>query len=270
MLNVSTGAMPYESHFKIDQQVTVVVRQRNKKFLESNAVVVSIDKNHLCVEMLGAGLPADVELEPGAEAHITFWTGWAHYRCNGILEGVGPGKQFRAKLFGEIIEQQRRDYFRLDMALPTTYQVLSQHASNVDMDWTVERERLLSIPAPEMETAGDGYKVLSWNGKGEILPREINLSGGGIRFKTPELWETGTLVAIDLFLPLAPCRVIHTIAEVLRSNEITLRLEKGTQYMTAMRFIHINEKDRETIISFIFTEQRRLLQLSQDRIVPIR
>jgi hypothetical protein len=85
----------------------------------------------------------------------------------------------------------------------------------------------------------------------------VNLSGGGLRFKTPVYIKPETLVYINLFLPFIPPRVIHVVAETLRSNEIILG--RGSSYMTALRFHFINDRDRETIIAFIFAEQRRLL-----------
>lgn len=258
----------YSNQFSPDQQVNVILRLKNKKFLESNAVVTAIENNLLSMELIGTGVPADTEMEAGVEVNITFWTGWAHYRCGGTLEITGDSKHLCTRLFGEIVEEQRRDYFRLDLFVPVAYEIPSdQHLPAVEAQWAAARERLLFLPTPQMEPSGDGFKVVNWDGKEELLPRQINLSGGGIRFKVSELLEAGTLLNIDLFLPLDPSRVIRVVAEVLRCNEIKLRWEKGTQYMAAMRFHRINEKERETIISYIFSEQRRLLQLSQERIV---
>ena len=258
----------YSNHFSPEQQINVILLLNNKKFLESNAVVTAIDKNLLSMELIGPGLPADTEVAAGAEVNITFWTGWAHYRCGGALHDRGDGKHLSTRLVGEIEEQQRRDYFRLDLTVPVAYEIPSdQRLTAVEAQWADARERLGFLPAPQMEPCGDGFKVVNWEGKAELLPMQLNLSGGGIRFKMSESLEAGTLLNIELFLPLDPSRVIHVIAEVLRCNEIKLRWERGNQYMVAMRFHRINEKDRETIISYIFSEQRRLLKLSQERIV---
>jgi c-di-GMP-binding flagellar brake protein YcgR len=97
------------------------------------------------------------------------------------------------------------------------------------------------------------------------LPQNVNLSGGGVRFKTLEYIEPLTMVLVDIFLPLAPSLVISTVAEVVRCNEVQLTWEKGTKYNTAMKFVKIDEKDRETIISFIFGEQRNQLQAMREK-----
>ena len=70
---------------------------------------------------------------------------------------------------------------------------------------------------------------------------------------------------VDLFLPVAPARVISTLAEVVRCNEISLRLEKGTSFSTAVKFLEIDENDRETIISFLFMEQRKGLMAFREK-----
>jgi hypothetical protein len=77
----------------------------------------------------------------------------------------------------------------------------------------------------------------------------------------PEYTEPGTLMQVNLFLPLVLPRVICEVAEVLRCSEMMLLWSKGNSYSTAMRFHCIEEKDRETIISHIFMEQRRSLQV---------
>ncbi|GAB7025857.1 PilZ-like domain-containing protein [Geotalea toluenoxydans] len=268
---MTATTVKYEDHFKPDQQINAAVRLMDKKLLESNAIVTTINADLLSIELIGDGLPDSSEVEIGTEFYVTYWTGWAHYRCNGRLEKVDSGNKLQAKLVGPVIEQQRRDYFRLDLVMPVEYRVLkNQPPSIVEEEWNAERGRCLSLPELQLEPFGDGFKVVEWRDGEDLLPMEMNLSGGGIRLKLPEAVAPGTLMGIDLFLPLVPSRIIRTVAEVVRCNEITLRWEKGTQYRVATRFIHINERERETIISFIFSEQRRLLQLSQDRIVPIR
>ncbi|WP_243370223.1 PilZ-like domain-containing protein [Geotalea sp. SG265] len=260
----------YADNFKPDQQILAAIRFKDNKLFESNAVVTSIQSNILTIELLGEGLRDDWQMAAGTELHLTFWTGWAHYRCNGRIETMDSDRTLRAKLSGPVIEQQRRDYFRLNLVMPVGYRVLkNQLPATVEEEWTAERQRCLSLPEPVMEAFGDSFKVVDWCGGKDLLPMEINLSGGGIRLKMPEAVAAGTLLSVDLFLPLVPPRIIHTVTEVVRCNEVNLHCEKGTQYRVAMRFLHIDEQERETIISFIFSEQRRLLQLSQDRIVPI-
>ena len=258
----------YENHFQVGQQVTVAFRLQNNSFLENNAVVTSIKDNILCLEMIGTGLPADSSINENDNVQITSWCGWALSRCSATFVSSANAKLVCVKLTGPISEQQRREYFRFDVEIPVDWSVSQeQRLEGVEKNWESARECYAAALPPLMQVYKDGFRVVKWEGGEEILPQGINLSGGGARLKMPFQAEPGTMVILNLFLPLLPPRVIHVVAEVLRCNEITLRWEKGSQFIAAMRYHCISGKDRETIISYLFSEQRRALQLSQDRII---
>jgi c-di-GMP-binding flagellar brake protein YcgR len=127
------------------------------------------------------------------------------------------------------------------------------------------RNKYGSSPAPVMISHGGAHKVVKWRGGDDLLPLSVNLSGGGLRIKTPYYMEPGTRVLVDIFLPLAPTRVISAVAEIIRCNEIKLSWEKGASYTTAMKFTNIDEKDRESIIFFVFSEQRNQLKAVKEK-----
>jgi hypothetical protein len=258
----------YRQHFHVDQQINATFRLENNSFVEANAIVTSLEGSSLMLELIGNGLPAEPGLHKHADVQVTGWSGWALNRCAAMIVSITNNKQICIKLSGPITEEQRREYFRLDVEMPVIWSIPGdQQLGIVETFWETERELLLSLPPPIMMEHKESFKVVRWKGKKEILPQKLNLSGGGIRLKMPDYIEPGTLVTVDLFLPLFPPRDIHIVAEVLRCNEITLQWQKGDSFITAMCFHCISEKDRESIISFIFSEQRRLLQLSQDRII---
>ena len=113
-----------------------------------------------------------------------------------------------------------------------------------------------------------GYRVVTAN-KEEILSQEMNLSGGGLRMRMPSSVTPGTRLHLDLFLPNAPTRIISPVAEALRCNEVMLRVEKTPVFIVAMKFILIEEKDREAIISHLFSVQRLQLQSESERELPL-
>jgi len=168
------------------------------------------------------------------------------------------------RLTGPVIEKQTRENFRLDVSIPISYSIPEkQLLADVHEEWDDTRKLLDGCAPPVLVATPDGFKVVKWNGPVEIVPLNVNLSGEGIRFKTPEYVTPESLVVINLFLPLVPPRVIHTVAETLRCSKVVLDREKGEHYITATRFHLISEKDRETIIGFIFAEQRRLLTVNK-------
>ncbi len=249
----------YTQYFKEDTQVKVGIKLADGKLLDISGLVRFIEKDRLTLEMVGNDIPGQVDASEGAATFITFWTGWSLCRCNGILVQKIYGRRIFLRLTGQVIEKQTRDYFRLDVSMPLNYYLPeSQKVTEVHEEW-ISMLGMLKQHSPVMSPCADGFKVVRWDGRDDIPPHQVNLSGGGIRFKSGEYIKPQSLVILNLFLPLVPSRVVHIVAEVLRCNEILLGREKGQSYMTAARFQFISEKDRESIISFIFSEQRRIL-----------
>jgi len=158
-----------------------------------------------------------------------------------------------------------REYFRLDVFLPVRFEVPpTQSPVAVKERWNSLRGMSANSPPPKMIPSGKGFRVVLPDG-GDIPSQAVNLSGGGLRMRMPSSVPAGNWVQVDIFLPIAPPRIVCVVAEVLRCNEVTLRLEKNPVFITAMKFIHIDEKDREAIIAFLFAEQRSQLQAEAER-----
>jgi hypothetical protein len=255
----------YEKYFTAGLQARVLIRLTEDKFLDRNAEIISLDHDLVRLEILGDVTVNELSNKAGARVTVSVSSGWGLCRCNASLEQVFNGKEICIRLTGEVSEQQRREYFRLDIDVPLIYKVPDdQHQVSVTAKWNENRKKY-QYAEPVMFAYGDGYKVAKWLGGDDLLPQNVNLSGGGVRFKPLEYIEPLTMVLVDIFLPLSPSLVISTVAEVVRCNEVQLTWEKGTKYNTAMKFVKIDEKDRETIISFIFGEQRNQLQAMREK-----
>ena len=258
---MTAAASSYALYFKEEKQARICIKPANSKTLDVTGLVRFIEEDRLTLELVGSEALEEMSLEPGADVFITFWTGWSLCRCSAVLMQKVCGREVSLRLSGPVIEKQTREYFRLDVSIPLCYSIPEkQLLPAVQEEWASDQGHLKECAAPVLMPCPDGFKVVRWNDHGEIGPRLVNMSGGGIRFKTPEYVEPGSLVAINPFLPLIPPRVIHTVAETLRCSEIVLGREKGNNYITALRFHFISDKDRESIIAFIFAEQRRMLK----------
>lgn len=261
----TASANGYSRYFKEDNQAKIGVKLANNKFLDVTGLIRSLEGDQLIIELVGSESVEELTAESGSDVFITFWTGWSMCRCNAVLMRKIYGRRVFLRLKGPVDEKQTREYFRLDVTIPLCYTIPEkQLLPSVHENWEAQRKLLSECAAPVLVPSDGGFKVVRWNGQGEIAPRLVNLSGGGLRFKAREYVEPGTLESINLFLPLVPPRVIHVVAETLRCNEIVLGHEKGGNFITATRFHLINDKDRETIIAFIFAEQRRLLNTRVD------
>jgi len=82
-----------------------------------------------------------------------------------------------------------------------------------------------------------------------------DLSGSGFGVVEPLGVEPGTRILISLALPDEPSRPVFALGEVVRASQ-----ENQSQgAAAAVRFLEIAESDRERVIRFTFTQQRRLL-----------
>jgi hypothetical protein len=267
---MAKNIMPYDKFFRFSQQVRVLIHLKDKKHLDLNAEISSIAGDFVMLEILGDGIP-ERELAGRIGSRVSFSgiTEIGICKCNALLEQTSGPKQIGLRLSGAVDEQQRREYFRLDVFLPLLYSIPElQHTKAVAEMWRDRRDHMLSLPAPRMFPYGTGYRVIGWQDHDAILPQSINLSGGGFRFRIGQFAAPGTSMLVELFLPVAPTKVIAVLAEVVRCNEIALRLEKGTCFSTAMRFLEIDDNDREAIICFLFMEQRKVLLESREKSFP--
>jgi hypothetical protein len=257
---MTEAAHEYSEYFKEESQAKICIKLADDRLLDAHGLIRFLKEDRLTLELVGEEPGDDMSAEPGGDVFITFWTGWSQCRCNAVLLQKIYGRRVFLRLSGPVIEKQTREYFRLDVSIPVSYSIPEEQLlPSVHEEWSLTRKLLEELAAPVMVPCPDGFKVVRWCDQENISPHQINLSAGGLRFKTREYVQPESLVAVNLFLPLFPPRVIPSVAETLRCSEIMLAREKGQSFMTAIRFHFISDKDRETIIAFLFAEQRRIL-----------
>jgi hypothetical protein len=259
----------YADYYKVGQQVKVGVRLSGKLLRESNGEITYIADNHVKVEILGGGLPAGLSPEKSdSRVMLSGWSGWGFHCCEALLDGSGSRNELSLRLVGGVEEKQRREYFRLDVVIPFVLNVPdTQHAGTVKELWNASLIRNRNASPPEVFPSGKGYRAVTRD-RQDLPPAAVNLSGGGMKVRLNSGIRVGNLVNVDLYCPLNPPRIVCAVAEVLRCNEVTLRIEKEPVFIVAMKFIHIDEKDRESLISFIFSEQRNQLKSETERDKP--
>jgi len=91
---------------------------------------------------------------------------------------------------------------------------------------------------------------------------EVNLSGSGIKFISSDNLKTGDFLKMKLVLPLSTGIVIDFIAEVIRVIKPVGNAESNDPESSeiAVKYVAINEDDREMIIRYTFKRQRELLR----------
>lgn len=255
----------YGKYFGALQKVNVSILLGDGNAFDSTADVLSLDGDTAWLKLSGGELPPLGSIRDGADVSISQWVGGALCCCGGTIVKFKEEGLVCVRLSGPVRELQRREFFRLDLSLPVSYKFLgTAPCEGLEAQWQADKAKYSQ--QPKMVKTSEGFKVVDWGSEGDILPMKVNLSGGGLRFKVSEHVDAGTLVALTLFLPLAQPRVVCAVAELLRCQEITLRWERGIYYSLSMKFIHLDDKDRESIISLLFNEQRRGLLEKKARI----
>jgi c-di-GMP-binding flagellar brake protein YcgR len=98
------------------------------------------------------------------------------------------------------------------------------------------------------------YQLVSVNCLSDFKPGNLlNISGGGLCFRTKEKLEQDTRLYLLLKLPDGQ---INTFARVLRVSAI----ENNIYYSVSVEFQNISENERDSIIRHIFNKQRTMRQ----------
>jgi len=88
--------------------------------------------------------------------------------------------------------------------------------------------------------------------------RTLNISGSGISMVITRPLEIGQLLDISLTIPDFPLGVFRVQGEVMRSSQ--LKGKESHLYEAGIRFLDLNEEQRERLVSFTFRQQRRTIR----------
>ena len=132
---------------------------------------------------------------------------------------------------------QRRKFYRLDCLFPIRYRI---------------------VPKEQFEKKNEAEQD---NEKDEILWEEgtiSDLSGGGIRFHGNVECKKGDFV--EIVLPLSLQSGIIPLSLYMKVVSCVHFEGSRVAYETRGEFLNINEKERETVIKYVFEEQRRRMR----------
>lgn len=259
-MDISLSQSEFAVYLRPQHQVRIGFHLPDGTVVDLNAIVISIEGDLLHLETFGSSVDLLAQVPSGSSVILLSSENWAFFRCHGLLDAI-VGRDFTVKLQGTPEIQQRREHFRMDVFIPLFYSIPDdQQLTTVEGIWKARRMMSEFADPPKFMPFQGSYKILGWNDGPDIEPCRVNLSGGGLRIKTPKPLLPGTLLDINIFMPLSSIRVIDAAASVIRSTEIRLTFDNRPAYTTAMKFVFLAERDRESIISYIFNEQRNSLR----------
>lgn len=157
-----------------------------------------------------------IPLREGTVVEITFWDEVSAYSFDAkIIQRIAmPVPVFILQLPDTVRKVQRRNFVRVPAFYPITYRI-------------VTREGLSEPKTAQM----------------------LDLSGGGMRFRTKEQIENKSLLYLHLRLPTGE---IQTPAHASRVEQT----EDGKAYSISVEFNEISERERDRIIRCVFDLQR--------------
>lgn len=142
------------------------------------------------------------------------------------------------ELLYELKKYQRRQFYRLECAMEVGYMILDDSVSAEEID------------DDEMKELLNEHELK----KGII----IDISGGGIRFASEEKLEDNALVIIKLDMQISNNKEVYGVmGRILSSRKIT---NNNRMYEQRMEYHEIEEKKRETIIRYVFEQERKMRQ----------
>ena len=179
----------------------------------------------------------------------------------------------------------RRAYTRVDAILPLTYTIAREEDYRDALEhgiYSFNDKHLGEAQIEEIISKGDkGLElflikmmfeidkkldmVLKVINKGEnesLIPKEpvdVTLSGSGLCFESKDSAVVGDILKLKIYLQSFPQTEILVFGEVIEVEE--LESEKG--YKVAIKYLLINEEDREEIIHFTLKKQQEILRNSK-------
>ena len=176
-------------------------------------------------------------LEVDTEFQAFFYGRKGIYTCSARVSERYREEQFVVavlELTSELKKQQRREYYRYSCVIGmNTRQLTDEEAVQYE---TTKNSDLFETP--------EDKSVI------------VDISGGGIRFVTPKDYEKGKLVYCRFLLRDGDRQKTYScVVKVLNSQPVGNHT-KNVEYRGEFRYL--DDRERESIIHFIFEEERRM------------
>ncbi len=181
-----------------------------------------------------------IPLEIDDDYNLCFFTNSGLYQCTAqIKKRYTENRMYVMDVIflTPLKKFQRRKFYRLDCLFPIRYRI---------------------VPKEQFEKKNEAEQD---NENEEILWEEgtiSDLSGGGIRFHGNAECKKEDLV--EIVLPLSLQSGIVPLSLYMKVVSCVHFEGSRVAYETRGEFLNINEKERETVIKYVFEEQRRRLR----------
>lgn len=297
----------YLQYFPVGLKVTVGIPVPGGDTFHDWAIIHQIDEDLVSLQLSRDTLPENVRLTVGTIFDVRAGDETSGYSCRAIVVTEGYRREILLRLIGEIVSSELREFYRIDAFLPIRYFISEEQSEvRLKKNWQQKREERAvaekerkeraqkpwerlsqasaheELPTEEQNIEGffadsgeeDDYQEQnptdddtadhSWD---DVIPLAANISGGGLRMLLHHRFQAGSLVPLEIYLPVEPDnRIIDAVGVVAFANEnyAAGKQFQRTTYNTGLKFKCIDERDRDAIVSYISTVQlKRIRQMRE-------
>ncbi len=182
---------------------------------------------------------------------VWFYTDSGIYQCKAeVVDRLKEGNIYIlvCKVLTQIEKNQRREYYRMDCVMEMKYRLIEPEEQRLENrlrndQYESEQERLQD----EVELA-DIRALLA---TGTV----IDISGGGIRFNSDSHLKKDAYILIKVQLQVQDEDAELELKGIVMSSEEIMN--RRGMYDNRIQFVKIGEAQRETIIKYIFQQERK-------------
>lgn len=225
----------YRDYFHAGQKARVELSLSEDTVFNDGAVVTAVDEGEISLRLSRERLPEGVRLRPELPLVVRVGVSGNSYRCKAVVIDDPADQELRVGFVDRVMPEDQREYFRLGTEIPVI---------------------LFNVTAGTAEETGAGGLRVASEG---YLPRIVNISGGGLRTETEMVMTRDDIVYATFHLPLPEPKVVPVVAQVMHAEVI--KSGDGTVYSAGLRFMHINERDRDAIVRYVCNEEIKRIRL---------
>ena len=203
------------------------------------------------------------------------------YSCRAIIVIEGRASFILARLIGEIVTDELREFYRVDAFLPIKYFLSRQQDPDIlKNEWQQRRRKRLDeellrkqqpwdvtfiaedaeLPPERRQATVDTKQDEVDDSWDTIIPLAASISGGGLRIVAHQRFEVGQYVPLEIMVPSTPKRIVEAIGKIVIVTPNRGAEGDRESFSVAMKFIHIDERDRDAIINHIATIQLKRIR----------
>ncbi|HIJ86728.1 MAG TPA: DUF5634 family protein [Desulfuromonadales bacterium] len=277
----------YAANFPVGKKVGVGIPLPDAYVFRDWAIIQEISEDLVTLQLSRDVLPVGVSLRNGSILELNNGDKENGFSCRAIVVSEGAEKKLLLRLIGEIVSNELREFYRVDAYLPIKYFVSPEQNNNrLRKEWEERRESRLKFITNQKKQRREAkvlpensnlFEVIdneespavnpveeesdgSWD---SIIPLAANISGGGLRIITHMGFEMGEYILLEIFVP-TPERVIDVVGRVVFANRNFAAGNDHEYFNTGVKFVYLNESDRDAIVNYISTIQlKRIRQLRE-------